>query len=174
MVFPFFALFLQGFYCIYKVARKKYKTVGARVIRLVLGIFYITLSSFIIWLVFSHPTITLSYIVYFLSIPMVFIGLAAIFKGFMIEVYSPFYRKANILIGFATLIVIIIALYIVELNFLLSLTSLILLLALNGIMRSGLYLSEFGLSLRDMKNFKYVFYIMDNFIIYNLEEDYNR
>ena len=174
MVFPFFSLFLHGTFYIYKVAKKKYKTVKTRVIRLILGSFYVVLSSFVIWLVFSHPQVTLDYIVYFLSIFMVFIGLAAILKGFMIEVYSLFYRKANIIIGFATLIVIVLAVYLVEFSFFLSLTSLIVLLVLNGMFRSGLYLSEFGLPLMDLKNLKYVFYIMDNFIIYNLEEDYNR
>jgi hypothetical protein len=174
MIFPFFSLFLHGIDYIYRLATKKYKTVRTRVFRLMLGIFYIVLSSFVIWLVFSHPQVTASYIVYFLSIFMVFIGLAGILKGYMIEVYSLFYRKANIIVGFTTMIIIILALFFVESFFFLSLTSLIALLVLNGFMRSGLYLSEFGLSLRNLKNLKYVFYIMDNFIILNLEEDYKR
>ena len=174
MIFPFFSLFLHGVDYIYRLATKKYKTVKTRVFRLILGIFYIGLSTFVIWLVFSHPQITLSYIVYFLSIFMVFIGLAGIFKGFMIEVYSIFYRKANIIIGFTTLIGIVLAIYFVEFYFFLSLTSLIVLLVLNGIVRSGLYLSEYGLSIRNLKNIKYVFFIMDNFVVQNLEEDYNR
>lgn len=175
MIFPFFSLFLQGTAYIYRVAKKKkYKNVKTRVFRLILGLFYIGLSSFVIWLVFSFPQLTFSYIVYFLSIFMFFIGLAAILKGFMIEVYSLFYRKANIIIGFATLIGIVFANYFVDLYFFLSLTSLIVLLVLNGILRSGLYLSEYGLQLKNLKNIKYVFFIMDNFIILNLEEDFKR
>lgn len=175
MIFPFFSLFLHGTVYIYRVAKKKkYKTVKTRVFRLILGIFYLGLSSFVIWLFFSFPEITFSYLVYFLSIFMVFIGLAAILKGFMVEVYSLFYRKANIIIGFATLIGIVLAIYFVDFYFILSFTSLIVLLALNGILRSGLYLSEYGLPLRNLKNIKYVFFIMDNFVVLNLEEDYKR
>jgi len=173
MIFPFVSLFLHGAVYIYRVAKKKkYNNVKTRIFRLILGIFYIGLSTFVIWLFFSHPQVSFSYIVYFLAIFMVFIGLAAILKGFIIEVYSPFYRKANIIIGFATLIGIVLAIYFVDFYFFLSLTSLIVLLALNGILRSGLYLSEFGLSLKNLKNIKYVFFIMDNFVVLNLEEDY--
>jgi hypothetical protein len=111
-------------------------------------------------------------VVFFISLPVLLIGLAAILKGSIIRVYSPFYRKLNVLIGFATLIITLLAIYFVELNFVVSLASLIILLALNGLMRSGLYLSEFGLSLRHFNNIKYVFFIMDNLIILNLEEDF--
>ncbi|MEJ2294305.1 MAG: hypothetical protein P8Y23_06000 [Candidatus Lokiarchaeota archaeon] len=174
MIYPICCLFLQGVFYLSKIVRKKYKKPKTLVFRLILAIFYIGFSSLILWLFFSQEKVTLSYIVYFLSLPMFFIGFAAILKGGLVDVYSPFYRKANIIIGIITLIVTTLAILYVDFNLILSIISLIGLLAFNGILRSGLYLSEYGLSLRNLKNIKYVFYIMDNLVILNLEEDYKR
>jgi hypothetical protein len=174
MIYPICSLFLHGVYYLYKLIRNKYKTPKKIVFRLILSIVFIGFSSFMIWIFFSQPSVTLSYIVFFLSIPLFFIVFAAILKGYMIDVYSQFYRKANIIIGFVTLVATLLSIFYVEFNFFLALISLIGLLILNGILRSGLYLSEFGLPLRNLKNFKYVFYIMDNFIILNLKDEYKR
>ena len=169
IIYPLFSLFMYGAYYIYKVLMKNDKFY-----KLILGIMYVLFSSFMFWLLFSYPSIPLSYIVIFLSIPVLLIGFAAILKGSIVDVYSPIYRMLNILIGCATLIVTILALFNVETNFLLSLISILAALALNGILRSGLYLSEYGLSLKKLDNIKYVFFIMDNLIVLNLEEDYKQ
>jgi hypothetical protein len=124
-----------------------------------------------IGLIFSYPHITLSYAVYFLAIPVLFIGLAGILKGYIVDVYSSFYRRLNILIGFLTIIGSIISVYNAEVNILISLVLLLTLLGLNGLLRSGLYLSEYGLSLKNLKNIKLVFYIMDNLHVVNIEEE---
>lgn len=171
MVYPIFSLFLYGIVYIYKGLAKKDKNLNNRVLRVILGIGYLVFSTFMLFLIFSYPHITLSYIIYFLSLPTFFIGLAAILKGSMIEVYSPIYRKSNILIGFLTLGWTLFALYYAEGYFLLSLISLLSLLTLNGVLRSGLYLSEYGLSLRNLKNIRLVFFIMDNFQMINPEEE---
>ena len=171
MVYPIFSLFLYGIFYVYKGLAKKDKTPTISVLRFILGIFSLVFSTFMILLIFSYPHITLSYIIYFLSLPTFFIGLAAILKGSIIEVYSPIYRKLNILIGFLTLVWTFFALYYAEGYFVLSLISLISLLTLNGILRSGLYLSEYGLSIRNLKNIRLVFFIMDNFQMINPEEE---
>ena len=172
IIYPLSSLFIYGLYYFYRLFTKKDRAIIMKVLKTILGIFYMLFSAFMFWLIFSYPQVTLSYVVFFISIPVLLIGLAAILKGSIVKVYSPFYRKLNVLIGCATLVITFLAICFVELNFVLSLASLILLLALNGIMRSGLYLSEFGLSLRKFKNLKYVFFIMDNLIILNLEEDF--
>jgi len=171
MIYPIFSLFLYGIYNVYKGLAKKDTTPTNRVLRVILGIGGLTFSTFMVLLIFSYSNITLSYVIFFLSIPVLFIGLAAILKGRIIQVYSPIYRKLNILIGFLTLIITFLALYYVEAYFILSLISLLVLLTLNGILRSGLYLSEYGLSLRNLKNIRLVFYIMDNFQMINPEEE---
>lgn len=170
IIYPISSLFLYGVYYLYKGFFNKERTQSLRILKLIQGIIYLTFSSFMFLLIFSYPHITLSYIVFFLSLPVFFIGLAAILKGAIVEVYSPIYRKLNILIGFLTLIIIFLALYYTETYFILSLTSLLVLLTLNGILRSGLYLSEYGLSIRNLKNIRLVFYIMDNLQIINPEE----
>jgi hypothetical protein len=121
-------------------------------------------------LIFSYPHITLSFIIYFLSFPVFFIGLAAILKGSIVEVYTPTYRKLNVLVGFLTIGFTFLALYYVEGYFVVSLISLLVLLTLNGILRSGLYLSEYGLSIRNLNNIRFVFYIMDNLQVINPEK----
>jgi len=171
MVYPISSVFLYGIFFIYKGLSKKERTLTISVLRLILGIGYITFSTFILLLIFSYPHITLSYVIFFLSIPTFFIGLAAILKGSIVQVYSPIYRKLNILIGFITLFIIFLALYYAEAYFILSLISLLVLLALNGILRSGLYLSEYGLSIRNLKNIRLVFYIMSNLQMIHPEED---
>lgn len=169
IIYPLFSLFMYGAYYIYKALMKNDK-----LYKLILGIIYVFFSSFMFWLIFSYPTIPLSYIVIFLSIPVLLIGFAAILKGSIVNVYSSIYRMLNILIGCTTIIITVIALFYVGTNFLFSLISILVTLALNGILRSGLYLSEYGLSLRKLNNIKYVFFIMDNLIVLNLEEDYKQ
>jgi len=171
MVYPIFSLFLYGMYYVYRGLVKKDKTLTISVLKLIRGIAYLALSTFMILLIFSYPHISLSYIIYFLSFPVFFIGLAAILKGSIVEVYTLTYRRLNVLVGFLTIGFTFLALYYVEGYFIFSLTSLLVLLTLNGILRSGLYLSEYGLSIRNLNNIKLVFYIMDNLQRVNLEEE---
>ncbi|MHA1193047.1 MAG: hypothetical protein ACTSP9_12220 [Promethearchaeota archaeon] len=153
---------------------KKDRSLNIRVFRLILGIAALSFSTFMLLLIFSYPHITLSYVIYFLTIPALLIGLAAILKGSIIEVYTSIYRKLNILIGFSTFGVTFLALYYAESNFLLSLISLLFILTLNVILRFGLYLSEYGLSIRYLENIRLVFYIMDNLQLVNPEEEVQR
>jgi len=169
-VYPLCSTFIYGLYHIYKSLFKE-KTTKTKIFRFIQGALYIAFSSFMLFLIFSSPTITLNYIVYFLAMPVIFIGMAAILKGSLVDVYSPTYRKYNIFIGVITIIITMLDLYILDFYFLLSLISLIILLILNGISRSGLYLSEYGLSLNNFKNIKYVFYIMDNLVVEDLHKE---
>ena len=174
MVFPIFALFLNGIYYVYKGLVKKDKTLAIKILRVILGIGYLSFSTFILSIVFSYPHITSSYVIYFISIPAFLIGFAAILKGYIVGVYSSLYRKLNIFIGFLTWSITFLALFYAESFFIITFISLISLLALNGILRSGLYLSEYGLSIRSLKNIRLVFYIMDNLTVGNLEEEAQR
>jgi len=174
MVYPFSSLFLYGIYYVYRSLTKKDRSLNIRVFRLILGIAALSFSTFMLLLIFSYPHITLSYVIYFLTIPALLIGLAAILKGSIIEVYTSIYRKLNILIGFSTFGVTFLALYYAESNFLLSLISLLFILTLNVILRFGLYLSEYGLSIRYLENIRLVFYIMDNLQLVNPEEEVQR
>lgn len=171
MVYPICSLFLYGMYYVYRGLAKKDETLTISVRKFIRGIIYLAFSTYMLLLIFSYPHITFSYIIYFLSFPVFFIGLAAILKGSIVEVYTPTYRRLNVLVGFLTISFTFLALYYVEGYFVLSLISLLGLLILNGILRSGLYLSEYGLSIRNLSNIRLVFFIMDNLQVVNLEEE---
>jgi len=94
--------------------------------------------------------------------PIFLIGLAGLLKGLIIDVYSPNFRYLNIVIGATTVLFTVIAIVFAETGFLFHLVTLLTILTLNGILRSALYLSEYGLSLKSFRNLKLVWYIMDN------------
>ncbi|TFG21051.1 MAG: hypothetical protein EU533_05715 [Promethearchaeota archaeon] len=169
VVYPFCSVFFYGISHLYRGMFKE-KITKKIIYKLLQGIAYLIFSSFFLILIFSYPHITLDYVVIFISIPLIFIGLAAIIKGILIDVYSSKYRRVNIMVGVGTIIVTILVLYNIDFNFIISLTSLLVLVILNGISRSALYLSEYGLSIKNLKNLKYVFYIMDNLVTTSLEE----
>ncbi|GAH61770.1 unnamed protein product [marine sediment metagenome] len=100
--------------------------------------------------------------IYLLGMPIFLIGLAGLLKGLIVNVYSPKYRYLNILIGATTVLFTVIAIIFAESGFIFHLFTLLTTLMLNGILRSALYLSEYGLSLKSFRNLKLVWYIMDN------------
>ncbi|MHA1459661.1 MAG: hypothetical protein ACTSQR_08380, partial [Promethearchaeota archaeon] len=76
------------------------------------------------------------------------------------------------LIGLFTIFYTLIAIVFADFNFTLHFIVLLGTLTANGILRAALYLSEYGLSLNEIKSFKIVFYIMDTHLtIRNIEED---
>ena len=160
-VYPFSSLFLVGLYNVYRSFFTEIKT-QTKILRFIQAIIYLALSTFMLVILFSFSNITLNYIIYLLAIPIFFIGFAAIIKGLLVGVYSSTYRAFNIFIGVVTIIINVLTLYIADFFFSLSLISLISLLLLNAISRSCLYLSEFGLSILNLKNLKYVIYAMNH------------
>ena len=94
--------------------------------------------------------------------PIFLIGLAGLLKGLIVNVYSPLFRYLNILIGAITMYFTVIAIVFAETGFIFHLFTLLTTLTLNGLLRSALYLSEYGLSLKSFRNLKLVWFIMDN------------
>jgi len=171
VVYPVSTLFLYGIYKTFQWLSNKEMTLTLKIVNFFLGMGYLGFSAFILCLIFSQPSISIAYIIYFLSIPLLLIGIAGSLKGFIVQVYSPLYRKLNILIGFLTLLTTVITIIFAESNFTLCLISLLVLLLLNGIFRSALYLSEYGLSIRKLKNLRFVFIIMNNYQLKIPEEE---
>ena len=170
IVYPISSLFLYGIFKIYRSLAKKERPLFNKIFTFILGIGSILFSSFFLIMIFSYPHVPLDYIIYFLFIPLFLIGLAAILKGAIVQVYSGLYRFMNIAIGIATLVSTYISLLIVEGYFIFSLIILLGFLILNGILRAGLYLSEYGLSVWKLNNLRFVFYIMDNLQLINPED----
>ena len=162
VVYPMSCLFIYGLLKTSRAFRDKELRGKIKVLLLILGVGSIIFSSYILILVFSQPPISLSFILYFLSLPVFLIGIAGLLKGLIVSVYSPLQRKINVAIGILTLMLIWFAILTAEPFFLLNLLSLSGLLIANGLFRAALYLSEYGLVLDSVKNLKLALMIMDS------------
>jgi hypothetical protein len=161
-VYPLSIVIPYGVYMIFKYIIDPKSTVLGKIIKVVFTVTYVVISTLFLNLLFSYPHITTDYVVYFLAIPISLIGLAGFLKGLIVDVYSPLFRILNMLIGAVTFLYCSLAIIFPSYNFLLHLVLLLTYLGLNGLVRSALYLSEYGLTLNKVKSFRIVFYIMDN------------
>lgn len=172
VVYPMSVALPYGIYRVYKTIYDHEIALRAKIIKGIFQTAYIIFSMLFLSMIFSYPHITLSYIIYFLAIPTLLIGLAGFLKGSMIGVYSPIFRFLNTLVGLFTIFYTFIAIVYADFNFTFHFIILLGTLSANGILRAALYLSEYGLSLNKMKSFKIVFYIMDtNLTIGSIEEN---
>lgn len=171
IVFPMFTLFLYGIYKLFLSLLKKGKE---KMKNLLMGVFSIPFGLFILIIIFSQPHISRGYIIYFIAIPIMFIGFAGIIKGFLIDVYSSFHRAINIIIGIITLIESTIAYLTAETLFLFHILLLGSVLLFNGIARTALYLSEYRISIIHLRNLtilKFLFQIISEVPIEVVTED---
>ena len=161
-VYSLFCLLLYGFYRFYKcIVDRKLKFIH-KVLNLLFGITCIIIPSYILNIMFTRPNITSSFIIYFLVIPIFLIGLAGLLKGLIVNVYSPLFRFLNALIGAITVLFTIIAINFADTGYIFHIFTLLTTLTLNGILRAALYLSEYGLTLKSLKNLKLVWFLMDS------------
>lgn len=160
-VYPMTCLLIHGFLKTHKGIFNKNLNYKKKVLNLIAGVIYILFSSLILILVFSQPHIPASYIIYFLALPSFLIGLAGFLKGLIVNIFSPLFRSLNMAFGILTIITTYFAILFADGSFIFCLCSLLIALALNSVLRSALYLSEYGLSLKSFRNFKLVFIIME-------------
>ncbi len=97
---------------------------------------------------------------------MMIVGMAGIIKGILIDIYSAKYRVLNILMGLVTLIFSFMTFASTEENYIIYILTLSTVFLINILSRAALYLSEYGLSLIHIKNFKLFFYIISDYILY--------
>jgi len=173
IVYPMASLFIYGIGGTYKGIFNKKMNLIKKVVNFILGILFTLFAIFMLTLLFTPPRIPLNYVIYFLSIPIFLIGVGGILKGLLVEVYSPLFRILNILIGAITILFTGVAIIFAETGYIIHLFTLLITLTLNGILRSALYLSEYGLTLKSFKNLKLVWIIMDNVSLHlsQLEEN---
>ena len=161
-VYSLIVLFFYAVYRSYKGIFEKDSKKIHRILNILFGIAFIYSSGYILIYMFTRPNIPPSFFVYILGIPLSLTGLAGFLKGLLVNVYSPLFRYLNAVIGAVTLLLTVIATIFAETNVLFYLITLFTILMLNIILRSALYLSEYGLKLNSFKNFKLVWYIMDS------------
>ena len=170
IVYPFVGLFFYGVLKIMNGANKRNRGNNKNLNRILFGIVSILFSLSFLGFILSQPNVKFQNIINLASYPMVVVGLAGIVKGFIIDVYSKKYRQINILVGVVTLWVCMLAFYshiVVPLDLkLFHLISLVCILIINILSRAVLYLSEFNLSILNLRNFKLFFYIISDYMLY--------
>ncbi|MFX0175407.1 MAG: hypothetical protein ACFE85_04150 [Candidatus Hodarchaeota archaeon] len=162
IVYPIFSLLIYGIIKLIDGLFKLDLDYIRKIFFSIIGIISILFSLFIINLLFYQSTVPSSYLIYFIAIPVTFIGIAAIMKGTLIKNYSFNSRITNIIVGIITLGFSSLAFMYAEEYFIFNMISLFATLFLNVIFRSALYLSEYKLSLRNFRNIKVFFNIINN------------
>ncbi|MHA2400281.1 MAG: DUF308 domain-containing protein [Promethearchaeota archaeon] len=168
-IYPFASLFVFGIIKILSFLRKKTNQGGIRINKLLLGILSIVLSIFFLTLIISQPNVKTETIVNLIAFPIGVVGIAGLVKGIHIKLYSMKHRVINVITGAMTIIFSLLVLFIsdsAQINlFITQIVSLTFMLFINIICRAALYLSEFGLSLTQIRNFKLFFYIISDYLV---------
>jgi len=164
-VYPFVALGIMGFLKILNGLRRKRDYGFGNINKILLGIIYIIIS--LLWLNFIlfQNYVPSQIIISLIAFPLMNAGFAGIIKGIMIDDYSIKHRIMNALVGIITVIICLQAFFYIVNNFLFNIVLLSLIFLINILCRAALYLSEFGLSLIHITNFKLFLYIISDYLV---------
>jgi uncharacterized membrane protein HdeD (DUF308 family) len=165
IVYPFVALTIYGVIKIINFLNKKNTKEGSP-IKFFFGIVSIMVSISFLWFMLLQPNFTSIVLMNLIAFPMIIVGFAGIIKGAMIDIYSRKHRKMTIIVGIITIILCLLIFLNVFNNLIFSIVALSIILLLNVLSRAALYLSEFGLSIVHLKNFKIFLYIISDYLIY--------
>lgn len=165
-VYPFVALAIDGILKIITGVKRKRKHIQGFINKILLGIIFIMIS--LVWLNFIllQSYIPLQVIISIAAFPIMIAGFAGMVKGSIIEIYSIKYRILNIFVGLITLIICLLAFSYAINNFFFNVVLLSLTLLFNILSRAALYLSEYGLSIMHIANFKLFLYIISDYLVY--------
>ena len=166
IVYPLIALMVTGILKIVNSLKKKNRGNDSNFNQILRGIIYIIFGWFFINNILIQPNITPNRIITLIAFPLVIVGMAGIIKGILIDIYSAKHRVLNILIGLVTLIISVMAFASTEENYIIYILTLSTIFLINILSRAALYLSEYGLSLIHLKNFKLFLYIISDYILY--------
>ena len=176
IVYTFVALFFYGIINIMNGANKRNRRNIGNLNKTLFGETSIFASIAFLSLLLSQPTVNTQNIINLVAYPLIIVGIAAVVKGVLINVYLRKYRRLNIIIGITTIILCFIA-FASPLLFLgdvliFHMASLSLIVLVNVISRAAMYLSEFGLSVLRLSNFKLFFYIISDYLLF-VDQDGN-
>lgn len=175
IIYPAFSVLIYGVLKVRYGFKLKESKKSSKILTILVGLGSIVFTCFIFWLFFSEPSIGIEIVIYLIAYPIILIGLAGIVKGFIVREYDFKIRLVNIVIGFITVSMAITSYIFSEKFYFLYLISLLFILLLNSLVRSAMYLSDFNLSIKNLHNFRYVFYIMSDYpkfiILQKIEED---
>ncbi|NVM34633.1 MAG: hypothetical protein HWN81_03495 [Candidatus Lokiarchaeota archaeon] len=165
VVYPFASLGIFGVLKIVNALNKR-NPVQGKGNKMLVGIIYIIISISFLGFLFTMPSITSHIIISLISFPLLIVGFAGIVKGMLIDIYLVKHRVISIIIGMSTIIACFIAFSSIVNSFLFNIILLVLTVLINVLSRAALYLSEYGLSLIHIKNFKLFFYIISDYLVY--------
>ena len=171
VVYPFVALAFYGVIKIINFLNKK-NTKERSFVKFLFGIVAIMVSILFLWFMLSQPNVTSQVIMKLIAFPLLVVGFAAIVKGVLIDIYSRKLRNVTIVVGIITILLCLSIFLNIFNNLIFSIVTLSIILIVNVITRAALYLSEFGLSIKRIKNFKIFLYIISDYLIY-IEKDGN-
>ena len=170
IVYVLIALFFYGILKIMNGVNKRNRGNIGNLNKILLGITSIFFSFALLSYLLSRPNVNTQIIINLVAFPLIIVGIAAVVKGVLIDVYIRKYRRLNIIIGVITIILSFMAigspLFFLGDAFLFHMTSLSLMLFVNVISRAAMYLSEFGLSILNLSNFKLFFYIISDYHLF--------
>jgi uncharacterized membrane protein HdeD (DUF308 family) len=166
IVYPFAALTVFGVLKIINALNKRNNDGRGKTNKLLFGIIAIIFSILFLNLILVQPNITSQIIIALISFPLLVVGYAGIIKGLIVDKYSVKHRLVSIVIGTTTVVLCLLSLFNLIFNFLYNFIALCLILLLNILSRAALYLSEYGLKLIHLKNFKLFLYIVSDYIVH--------
>jgi hypothetical protein len=169
IVYPLVGLFFYGLLKIIHVSQKRNQGNNNNLFGILLGIVSILFSISLLYYIISRPNVSLQNIINLIAFPILIAGIAGIIKGEIIISYSIKYRVINILIGSATIIICGVAFtspMVTPQDFIwIHIVMLFSALLINILARAALYLSEFGLSLTNIRNFILFLYLISDYLI---------
>ncbi len=159
--FTFYLIYL-GFSILFGNIGRNKLHLFIRMAKILLSAILITFGVLILYLFIKSAVFTYKKIIVLMAYPIMMIGFCGIVKGSVVKVYMNKFRILNIVLGMITIIYCIYAIQFPNEMFAVHIILLCVLLFVNWILRLGLYLSEFELSLKSVKNIKIALFIRSN------------
>lgn len=166
IVYPFAALTVFGVLKIINALNKRNDDGRGKINKILFGIIAIIFSILFLNLILVQPNITSQILIALISFPLLVVGYAGIIKGLIVDKYSVKHRIVSIVIGTSTVVLCMLSLFNLMFSFLYNFIALCLILLLNILSRAALYLSEYGLKLIHLKNFKLFLYIVSDYVVH--------
>jgi len=165
IVYPFVSLAVYGVLKIIEFFNKR-NARERNPIKFSFGIVSLIVSILFLWFILIQPNVTPHVLIALISLPMIIVGFAGIIKGSIIDIYSKKHRLMTIIVGIITILITLLAFANLMNNLLFNIVALSLTFLFNILSRAALYLSEFGLSIVHIRNFKIFLYIISDYLIY--------
>jgi len=163
VVYSVFFVLIYGFLKIRDCYVHKDFSKAFKITSFITGIGSFIFVGFIYWLIFGVKFIGFDIIIQLITYPVMLTGIFGLVKGVIISCYIFKFRLWNVSIAMITIIYAIFAFTFSNAYFLLHFLMLTIFVISNIIVRSAMYLSEYDLSIKNLKNFRIIFWIISDY-----------